>query len=73
MSRTRWIYQIRKDVLMRGENWEEIQGNTQSGRIETAGVFSVIVNFGNDLRMMICVFNYILRFDYFIFTDIYLP
>ena len=41
-SRTRWIDQIGKEL--RGKNLEEIQKKTGSGRIETAGNFSVIVD-----------------------------
>ena len=40
--RTRWIDQIRTDIEMRVGNWEEIK-KMGSGRIETAGDFSVIV------------------------------
>ena len=45
--------QIKKDIEMRGKNWEEKK--TRSDRIETAGNVSLPVDtfFGNDLRMII--------------------
>ena len=58
--KTKWIDQIRKDIEMTGENWEEIQDKTGSGQIETAGVLSVIVDpylwklFKNDNSYFIC-------------------
>ena len=53
-SKTRWIDQIRKDIEMREKDWGKYL-KTVSGRIETAGNFSVnsqpIIS-GNDLRMI---------------------
>ena len=42
-SRIIWIYQIRKDIKIRGENLEEIK-KTGSRRTETTGDFSVIID-----------------------------
>ena len=41
--RARWIHQIRKDIEMRGENWEKFK-KIGTGRMETPGDFPVIVD-----------------------------
>ena len=39
--RTRWLDQIRKDIEMRGENWEEIQ---ESRKLENKGGWRFLSN-----------------------------
>ena len=48
ISKVRRIGQIRRDIEMRGGNWEEIQENRKG---EKRKGWRFLYNFGHDLRM----------------------